>query len=212
MAPKRTKPVSEFDNVDPRAVEAEFLTSVHNGNVSPAPSPVVHTPTVLAPMIDELKDVRDFAQRIGYLIHEVPTHLTPHLILEQFAMVREAVDTLWDAQETNELEMLAQGLLEIVYAAKLVATALGLPWEALWDEYHLANMEKKTGTGKEGQRVSAVSPPGWEPPALEELLRTAGYDRKRWFDREGNLRTELCADYGQAPLYDVPKARRAARR
>lgn len=235
MPPKRTQP--KVEDVDERAIEAEFLAGVQRAAspvLQPTanarrhdtwkPTPTASQPTVnthtqipwkptastartLDPMTDELTDVRAFATRIGFLIHQPITHLAPHALLEYFAMIRENVDTLWEGLETHNMEILARGLITIVYDAKLTAIAMGLPWDALWTEMHRTQMLKQTGSGAQGQRVVATAPKGWKAPAMGEILKKYGYLKTAWFTHDGEPKVTQWADYGAPALSGLPRAK-----
>jgi len=220
MAPKRTvRPQAAEVEVDERQVEAEFIAAATTGKgFTPRTQPSTMAPAsftqakVLEPMTDELTDVRAFARRIGLLVHTDITHLTANHMLEQFAVLHPLIEELWEGMETHNMALIAQALVQVVYQVKLIAVSMGLPWEALWEEVHLANMEKVPSSAVAGQRVSAVTQPGWAAPAIPAILEQHGYRHHQWFDRQGGAQVEKFADYGQAPLHDAPKAHTARRR
>lgn len=69
----------------------------------------------------------------------------------------------------------ADALVDLVVVAKGTGVQLALPWEALWDDVHRANMAKERGVGPRGHAVDLVKPEGWVGPKTEEILRKHGW-------------------------------------
>jgi predicted HAD superfamily Cof-like phosphohydrolase len=90
--------------------------------------------------------------------------------------IKEELKELEDAYETQNLEEIADALIDLDYVIKGTGHFHGLPWRALWHEVHRANMEKVRVEGAEDprstrpHRFNVVKPEGWKPPDIAGLL------------------------------------------
>ena len=58
------------------------------------------------------------------------------------------------------------------------ANMMGLPWQALWEDVHRANMAKVPGITKRGHLVDCVKPGGWVGPKTLEILEHHNYNKE----------------------------------
>lgn len=87
-----------------------------------------------------------------------------------------------DPNGRQDLAAQADALIDLDYVAKGTGVMLGLPWRALWDDVHRANMAKSTMRGSDGILLEKIGKPkGWEPPHTEAILAIAGYETQNWF-------------------------------
>lgn len=128
----------------------------------------------------ELEDLYQLHAKHGQLSADQPGHLTYRKALERIRCLQEEVAELTGAAATDDLPGVADALVDLVVFAKGTAVMLGLPWEALWDDVHRANLAKERGAGKRGFAVDLVKPPGWEGPRTLEILKEHGYDPDAW--------------------------------
>ena len=91
--------------------------------------------------------------------------------------MHEEIRELIEGNAQGNLTQIADALVDLVYVALGTAHYFGLPFQALWDEVHRANMEKQPW--KEGDPVKprnasgleVVKPEGWLPPDIEGVIR-----------------------------------------
>ena len=126
----------------------------------------------------ESQDIADFYAKIGEMVHNVPGHLSEKKLDERIVFIEEEFMEFRDAAGAQDLEQMADALIDMVYVIKGTALMLGLPWERLWDEVHRANMAKEPGSVKGRMRRDAIKPPHWKPPQLMAILVDAGYDEE----------------------------------
>lgn len=142
----------------------------------------------------EFTHVKRFHQKFGLITNGVPVHLTRRKLNERIEFLQEELDEFQAACVLQDLDGQADALIDLVYVAKGTAVMLGLPWEALWDDVHRANMEKVRGVSHRGHAVDCVKPPYWTPPMTTAILYDHGYRKWNYRDDEGEFREELCYD------------------
>lgn len=64
----------------------------------------------------------------------------------------------------------ADALIDLVYVALGTAVMMGLPWDALWDDVHAANMRKVKGMSKRGMEDDVTKPIGWRGPQTKKII------------------------------------------
>lgn len=126
--------------------------------------------------IGNYADVREFQQKFGQLVGDKPRHLTKRKLLERIAQMQEELDEFKAAVEADDIAEQADALIDIVYFAMGTANHMGLPWQALWNDVHRANMSKEPGVKPErGFLVDCIKPEGWEGPKTMDILLAHGY-------------------------------------
>jgi len=123
-------------------------------------------------------DVADFQKKFGHLHNNKPTHLTLRKLQERTACMLEELQEFVDAAHAQDLAGQADALVDLVYFALGTANMMGLPWQALWDDVHQANMRKVPGVTKRGHLVDCVKPEGWVGPKTLEILERFGYNKE----------------------------------
>ena len=97
----------------------------------------------------------------------------------RLAFLREEVKELAAAYAAHDLPEIADALVDIVYVALGTAHYHHLPWRALFDAVHHANMQKIRASSalqsKRGSTLDVVKPEGWSAPDLAEVLRKCGW-------------------------------------
>ena len=116
-------------------------------------------------MSREHLDVWDFTEAALNLY--VP--VTPHLLEEKdwawrANCLREEVAEFEEACRQENLAEAGDALIDMTYFAHGTALLMGLPWNKMWDEVHLANMKKRRGNKNRGSDMDAVKPNGWVAP------------------------------------------------
>jgi len=138
-------------------------------------------PTSMDP---ECLDVLRFQRKLGLDAPDGPIHLTTAKLIERLNFMREELNELEDAVDTQNLADQADALIDLVYFAKGTAVQLGLPWEELWADVHRANMAKRPAATARSPH-DAIKPPGWHGPRTLAILEAYGYDRTRFTDQFG---------------------------
>lgn len=121
------------------------------------------------------RDVADFHDKFGHGIHTSPGHLTRRKLQERIDFLQEELTEFIQACESQDLAEQADALVDLVYVAMGTAYMLGLPWDALWNDVHAANMRKVPGVGKRGHAIDCIKPPGWVGPSGHSILVEHGY-------------------------------------
>ena len=132
----------------------------------------------------EINDVKEFHLKFGQLAPEEISHLTKRKMLERVRFhFEEASEEFGKAAAAQDMELLADALVDAVYVLKGTAVMLGLSgiWHILWNDVHGANMRKERGTTHRGNLVDVMKPPGWVGPQTAGILEEAGYNRATFF-------------------------------
>jgi predicted HAD superfamily Cof-like phosphohydrolase len=108
------------------------------------------------------------------VIGTTPRPLPPEVEEFRLKFVYEELEEYERAIDEGDLAKQFDALLDAVYVLVGNAIIQGLPWHAGWDEVQRSNMSKKRAEradeSKRGTTYDVVKPPGWQAPALEELL------------------------------------------
>lgn len=133
-------------------------------------------------MRTDFSDVGDFHRKFD--LEAVPSERPPRLItpeLQEFRLkfLQEELDELQLGYEQQDLEKIADALVDLVYVALGTAHLHGLPWGALWAEVQRANISKVRAThasqSLRGSTFDVVKPPGWRPPNVRQVLEHHGW-------------------------------------
>lgn len=83
-----------------------------------------------------------------------------------------ALDKYMQYQSLENLAELADGIVDTVYVVLQLSNAIGLPFDALFNEVHRSNMAKihPDGTVKRREDGKVLKPEGWQPPNLHAIL------------------------------------------
>lgn len=110
-------------------------------------------------------DINEFHEQIIQL--EKPAHVglvSDAFILERMRFLTEELEEYATAGLAGDIVGVADALADIVYVALGTAWQMGLPFQAIWDVVHSANMKKVRGITKRGNKNDAVKPEGWVGP------------------------------------------------
>jgi len=103
--------------------------------------------------------------------------------------LREELAELSKGYADQDLEQVADALVDIVVVALGTAQMHGLPWDDLFDEVMDANMKKIRVTFiKQSKRLSVLDlmkPKGWTPPNIYGVLKAHGLSK--WFQSDLGL-------------------------
>ncbi len=120
-------------------------------------------------------DVVEFQKKFGLKQSCHPT-LSEHEYRDHRAsFLQEEVNEFREAILLGDLPKAADALVDIVYVALGTADGMGLPFNALWDDVHRANMSKERGIGPRGYEVDVIKPEGWVGPQTEDILLKYGW-------------------------------------
>lgn len=118
---------------------------------------------------DWFSDVRRFEDKFGVSVGNTPNIpsdekvkiLRKKLHLEEFEELTRALDS-------NDLEEIADGIVDLIYVLIGTAISYGIDIRPVWAEVHRANMKKVGG----GQRADGkiMKPEGWQPPDIKGVL------------------------------------------
>ena len=123
----------------------------------------------------EYMDVRAFQEKMKHLVNDTPGRLTKGLMRERVDFLKEELDELKEAMDAEDLDKMADALIDLVYVAKGTAVMMGLPWAALWDDVQRANLAKEPGVTARGYLFDAKKPEGWVPPNTAAILKDHGW-------------------------------------
>lgn len=100
--------------------------------------------------------------------------LDPLHALSRAEFIEEELNELKEGIEGNNINEVADALVDIVVVAMGTAVQMGLPWQALWDEVHRANMAKVPVDNTERLSKDLRKPEGWIPPDIAGVLKKNG--------------------------------------
>lgn len=128
----------------------------------------------------ELLATRAFHQKFGHLDSDVPSHLTKRKWHERADFLQEELNELRQAIYDQNLPLIFDALLDLVFVAKGTAAMAGLPWRNGMDDVTRANLTKVPGRTHRNNVSDVTKPPGWVGPRSLEILEAHGYDREAW--------------------------------
>lgn len=179
------KPVPSWDSLEGTDVQAKWNA-------------------VAAAQNDESLDVLQFMLKFGQVPRRLdggefttPHHITERKLKERLDFLQEELKEFRDAILIQDMEGMADALVDLVYVAKGTAHLMNLPWNELWADVQRANMAKVRGIGARGNLVDCIKPPGWEPPNTGLILEEAGYEATvlnksvQWDDPEHTAKKTL---------------------
>ena len=112
-----------------------------------------------------LDDVADFHSHVLEItLPNNPTLISQEFCLERFRFMTEELDEFIEASMHGDIVGIADALADIIYVALGTAYQMGLPFQAIWDHVHRANMRKVRGETKRGNSVDARKPEDWISP------------------------------------------------
>ena len=124
--------------------------------------------------------MRDFIEKMGFDTDQTPTGT---FLRNRGHHINEELEEYWEAVASNDYEEIADALGDIAYLAIGALDMLGLDFDAIFDEIHQANMEKKRCRTPEesprGKLPDARKPHGWEPPCIAAHVPPGKLDPKR---------------------------------
>jgi len=111
------------------------------------------------------EDVIDFHRKVLIIPDQMsPTLISQEFIMERFRFMSEEIEEFVDAGIKGDIVGVADALADIIYVALGTAHMMNLPFQAIWDHVHRANMRKVRGGTKRGNSIDARKPEGWVSP------------------------------------------------
>lgn len=118
-----------------------------------------------------LNNVRSLREKFGLPIAQEPTLLDTETLNFRIKFLMEEVSELVTAHQQKDLVAAADAIVDIVYVAFGGALEMGLPFDALWNAVHKANMLKinvdPCALGKRNFKHDIMKPPGWVSPEIK---------------------------------------------
>ena len=116
-------------------------------------------------MSSMLEDVAIFHHQVLRVVPPLaPTLVSQDYIMERFRFMSEELEEFIDCGIKADMVGVADALADVIYVALGTAHMMNLPFQAIWDHVHRANMRKERGETKRGNRVDARKPEGWVSP------------------------------------------------
>lgn len=117
-------------------------------------------------------DVKDTFRKYKFPHYTTPTLLPTQAMVNRLELMQEELDELYDAMLGEDLPEVIDALIDLAYFTLGTAVAMGIDWQAHWDEVHRANMAKEPGvkSTRPHQPYDIIKPDGWCPPDHEAIL------------------------------------------
>lgn len=120
-----------------------------------------------------LDDVAGFHRACDLPVLTKPQFVPERAALRSALLAEECQETV-EALERGDMEMIADGLADVIYVAVGAALEFGIPLDRVWAEVHRSNMAKvDPATGKVIKRADGkvLKPEGWTPPDVAGVLK-----------------------------------------
>ena len=127
-------------------------------------------------------DIKKFHEKFWlFPLVDKPGLLPDDIMDFRIKFLNEELDELIEGFDCDDIEKIADALVDIVYVALGTAYLMRLPFDALWNEVHSANMKKVRATTvtKRGTTFDVIKPKGWQPPNLKHLLGIENGENKK---------------------------------
>lgn len=113
--------------------------------------------------------VRDFHEKFNMHIEKTPTLPSPEEKWLRTSLVVEEAEELVNAILENDLEGVADALVDLIYVTCGTGVSFGIDLQPLFEEVHRANMEKEGGGKRPDGKV--LKPKGWKGPKIGTILK-----------------------------------------
>ena len=127
--------------------------------------------------LSNYEDVCAFHEKFGLTHNEGPHLLDRDTLAYRIKFLEEELFEFRVSSVSDDLEGMADALIDLVYVAMGTAYMMGLPWQDLWQEVQRANMSKVRASSKEeskrGSSLDVVKPVGWKGPDIKGVLENA---------------------------------------
>lgn len=118
-----------------------------------------------------------FQKKFGWEVGAKPALINRQLAQKRIDCLKEELKELQEAVEADDLEGVADALIDLDYFVLGTANlyGIGTAWGELFADVHRANMAKKRGVGKRGHVHDVVKPADWVGPETGNILRRHGW-------------------------------------
>lgn len=114
-----------------------------------------------------IEDVRAFHEKYGLTINDRPIVVSPEDATLRFRLLLEETNETTQSILREDLEGIADGIVDLIYVAIGAAITYGIPLEECWDEVQRANMSK---TGEKDGGGKITKGPDFVPPNIKKIL------------------------------------------
>lgn len=125
------------------------------------------------------EQVGEFRKKMGLPVSTFPHLLSPEESSYFVRFILEEISEYMKAYEENSLVDAADAIVDLVYVALGCAHAMGLPFDALFEVVHAANMKKQPADdfirSTRGRQYDVVKPIGWTGPEGEMIAIISQY-------------------------------------
>lgn len=114
------------------------------------------------------RDVRDFHEKFGLTVNDVPSFPSAEVEDLRAELVREEAAELIEAIKAGSIAEIAKEAADVLYVVLGAMVSYGIELEPVWKAVHESNMQKvgglKSATGK------ILKPEGWKKPDILSLI------------------------------------------
>ena len=122
---------------------------------------------------DMQADVLEFCERFGHYVGEAPGVPPWDTVKLRHRLVYEETTETLDAIVTEDVEGVADGIVDSIYVLLGTAVSYGIDIAPIWRAVHAANMAKVGGATRADGKI--LKPEGWQPPNIKQLLTLQGW-------------------------------------
>lgn len=123
------------------------------------------------------EDVCVFHEKFGLAQGGNPRLLDAETLAYRIKFLEEELFEFRVSSIGDDLEGMADALIDLVYVAMGTAYMMNLPWQHLWKEVQRANMSKVRAStadeSKRGSSLDVVKPAGWTGPDIKGVIKNA---------------------------------------
>src|SRR3990172_6856609 len=110
-------------------------------------------------------DVFDFHEKFNLITNDIPTLPSRDEQALRLRLILEEVTELEKAIQDQNMEEVADSIVDAIYVLLAMAVSFGIDIEPIWDEVHQTNMRKERGKFRADGKV--LKPLGWLPPEVK---------------------------------------------
>lgn len=119
-------------------------------------------------IIDYMAMLKEFHEKYGHHIESTPVAAVNDKTKKlRLKLMWEELDEVEDALEYRNLELLADGLADLLYVVFGTAVSYGIPINEIFAEVHRSNMTKSIKKNEYGKTIKGEN---WEPPNIKRIL------------------------------------------
>lgn len=126
------------------------------------------------PWLDQFSHVVEMHEHFNIPLQQTPGLLDPETMDFRIRFLREELRELEEAADVDDLENIADGLIDLCIVALGTAAMMGLDYNKMFLEVHNANMRKvrveNAADSKRGHGFDLKKPVDWKGPDLRKFL------------------------------------------